>query len=105
LDRLVIKPAYPNQRFEPMFGRDFQGAEREALIGRLRHRPYAYVAQEDVPLSHAPVGKAASSTELASRALTIRVYAVMTPDGVRVMPGGLARGDHDDAADVVATHG
>ena len=27
LDRLVIKPAYPNQRFEPMFGRDFTGAD------------------------------------------------------------------------------
>ena len=30
LDRLVIKPAYPNQRFEPMFGRDFEGEERDA---------------------------------------------------------------------------
>jgi len=103
LDRLVIKPAYPNQRFEPMFGRDFQGAEREALIGRLRNRPYAYVAQEHVRLSHAPVWKSASSTELASRALTIRVYAVMTPDGVRVMPGGLARVANEAAADVVST--
>ena len=30
LDRLVIKPTYPNQRFEPMFGRDFdrRGARR-----------------------------------------------------------------------------
>ena len=30
LDRLVIKPTYPNQRFEPMFGREFdgQGARR-----------------------------------------------------------------------------
>ena len=103
LDRLVIKPAYPNQRFEPMFGRDFQGAEREALVGRLRNRPYAYVAQEHVRLSHAPVWKSASSTELASRALTFRVYAVMTPDGVRVMPGGLARVANEAAADVVST--
>ena len=30
LDRLVIKPAYPNQRFEPMFGRDFEGKARDA---------------------------------------------------------------------------
>jgi uncharacterized circularly permuted ATP-grasp superfamily protein/uncharacterized alpha-E superfamily protein len=103
LDRLVIKPAYPNQRFEPMFGRDFQGAEREALIGRLRNRPYAYVAQEHVRLSHAPVWKSAASTELATRALTIRVYAAVTPDGVRVMPGGLARVANEAAADVVST--
>jgi uncharacterized circularly permuted ATP-grasp superfamily protein/signal transduction histidine kinase len=103
LDRLVIKPAYPNQRFEPMFGRDFTGAARDALIERLRNRPYAYVAQEHVRLSHAPVWKSAASTELAARALTIRVYAVMTPDGVRVMPGGLARVANESAADVVST--
>jgi len=103
LDRLVIKPAYPNQRFEPMFGRDFTGAAREALIERLKNRPYAYVAQEHVRLSHAPVWKSAASAELAARALTIRVYAVMTPGGVRVMPGGLARVANESAADVVST--
>ena len=31
-----------------MFGRDFQGKDREALIERLRNRPYAYVAQGEV---------------------------------------------------------
>jgi len=103
LDRLVIKPAYPNQRFEPMFGRDFQGRAREMLIERLRNRPYAYVAQEHVLLSQAPVWKSAASTELSSRALTIRVYAVNTPQGFHVMPGGLARVANDAAADVVST--
>src|SRR3954470_13970744 len=103
LDRLVIKPAYPNQRFEPMFGREFQGAERDALIARLRNRPYAYVAQEHVRLSQAPVWKSAASSELASRALTIRVYAINTPRGVQVMPGGLARVANEAAADVVST--
>ncbi len=61
LDRLVIKPAYPNQRFEPMFGREFQGRAREMLVERLRNRPYAYVAQEHVRLSQAPVWKSAAS--------------------------------------------
>jgi len=103
LDRLVIKPAYPNQRFEPMFGREVQGQERDTLIARLRNRPYAYVAQEHVQLSRAPVWKSPASTELAARALTIRVYAVNTPDGVRVMPGGLARVANEAAADVVST--
>ena len=103
LDRLVIKPTYPNQRFEPMFGRDFAGQARDLLIERLRNRPYAYVAQEHVRLSQAPVWKSAASPELASRALTIRVYAVVAPDGVRVMPGGLARVANETAADVVST--
>ena len=48
LDHVVIKPTYPNQRFEPIFGRDTQGAARDELIARLRNRPYAYVAQEHV---------------------------------------------------------
>jgi hypothetical protein len=103
LDRLVIKPTYPNQRFEPMFGREFEGKARDLLIERLRNRPYAYVAQEHVRLSQAPVWKSAASSELATRALTIRVYAVVTPDGVRVMPGGLARVANEAAADVVST--
>ncbi|HTU65455.1 MAG TPA: circularly permuted type 2 ATP-grasp protein [Steroidobacteraceae bacterium] len=103
LDRLVIKPAYPNQRFEPMFGRDYEGKARDGLVARIRNRPYAYVAQEHVRLSQAPVWKSAASTELASRALTIRVYAVVTPEGVRVMPGGLARVAQESAADVVST--
>ena len=103
LDHLVIKPTYPNQRFEPMFGRDYEGRERDQLIARMRNRPYAYVAQEHVRLSQAPVWKSAATSELASRALTIRVYAVVTPDGVRVMPGGLARIAHESAVDVVST--
>src|SRR6187399_1929930 len=103
LDRLVIKPTYPNQRFEPMFGRDFEGKARDLLVERLRNRPYAYVAQEHVQLSHAPVWKSAASSELGARALTVRVYAVVTPAGVRVMPGGLARVANEAAADVVST--
>ena len=32
LDRLVIKPTYPNQRFEPVFGRNLEGEARRRLI-------------------------------------------------------------------------
>jgi uncharacterized circularly permuted ATP-grasp superfamily protein/uncharacterized alpha-E superfamily protein len=109
LDRLVIKPTYPNQRFEPMFGSEFSGRAREILVERLRNRPYAYVAQEHVRLSQAPVwkttapGPQATRAELTSRALTIRVYAVNTPGGFRVLPGGLARVANEAAADVVST--
>jgi uncharacterized circularly permuted ATP-grasp superfamily protein/uncharacterized alpha-E superfamily protein len=103
LDQLVIKPAYPNQRFEPIFGDELTGKDRDALIERLRNRPYAYVAQEHLRLSQAPVWKSAANTEFDARALTIRVYAIATPGGVQVMPGGLARVAHEGAADVVST--
>lgn len=103
LDRLVIKPAYPNQRFEPVFGRDLTEETRPALIERIRSRPYAYVAQEHLALSQAPVWRQNGSIGLTPRALAIRVYAVATEQGYRVMPGGLARVAGDSAENVVST--
>src|ERR1041384_6725827 len=103
LDELVIKPAYPNQHFEPVFGRHLAAETRPALIARLRARPYAYVAQEHLALSQAPVWRQNGSLGLSAKALSIRVYAVATEQGFRVMPGGLARVATDAAVDVVST--
>ncbi|MEO7774747.1 MAG: circularly permuted type 2 ATP-grasp protein [Steroidobacteraceae bacterium] len=103
LDRLVIKPTFPNQRFEPVFGRDVTGEARVRLLARLKTRPYAYVAQERLAFSQAPVWRAGPRPELAARALGIRVYAVATADGYSVMPGGMARIASDIAVDVVST--
>ena len=99
LDQLVIKPAFPNQKFEPVFGRMLDRDARRKLVERLRGRPYAYVAQERVSFSQAPVWGGAGLT---ARALAIRVYAVATPNGFHVMPGGLARIASDTAAEVVS---
>jgi len=100
LDQLVIKPTYPNQKFEPVFGRTLDKEGRKRLIERLRARPYAYVAQERVALSQVPVWGGSS---LAARALSMRVYAVATPAGYQVMPGGLARIASDTSVEVVSS--
>jgi len=102
LDRLVVKPTYPNQRFEPVFGSDLEGEARAALIRRLRSRPYAYVAQEHIALSQAPVWRSNGAPHFAARAFTIRVYAIATEAGFRVLPGGLARVASEGAAEVVS---
>src|ERR1700685_1934686 len=102
LPRLVIKPTFPNQRRPPVFGRDLSGEERIALIARMRARPHAYVAQEHLPFSQAPVWYTKNSDGFSARALGIRVYAIATPDGYRVMPGGLARFAADDQAEIVS---
>jgi len=102
IESLVIKPTYPNQRFTPVFGRDLGAEERATLIARLRARPYAYVAQERLAFSQAPVWRNTGGAGLAARALGIRVYAVATPTGYRVMPGGLARIAGEGAVDVVS---
>ena len=103
LERLVIKPTYPNQHFEPLFGDSLAAEGRSALIRRLQARPYAYVAQEHVALSQAPVWHAnGAAPHLAARAFTIRVYAIATQAGFRVLPGGLARVAAQSAPDVVS---
>jgi uncharacterized circularly permuted ATP-grasp superfamily protein/uncharacterized alpha-E superfamily protein len=100
LDHLVIKPTFPNQRFEAVFGRGLTRDARARLIRRLRSRPYAYVAQERIALSQTPVWR---GTGLAGRALSLRVYAIAGPDGYQVIPGGMARIASDVYADVVST--
>jgi uncharacterized circularly permuted ATP-grasp superfamily protein/uncharacterized alpha-E superfamily protein len=95
LDELVIKPAYPSQHMEPVFGKGLSSADRTQWIERLRARPHAYVGQELVKLSQAPVLPDTSipglDRRLMARAIGLRVYAVATPEGWRVMPGGLTR--------------
>jgi uncharacterized circularly permuted ATP-grasp superfamily protein/uncharacterized alpha-E superfamily protein len=103
LDRLVVKPAFPNQKFEPRFGRDLGEEEIAAVIQRLRSRPYAYVAQERVSLSQAPTWRAGANVRLAPRTLTVRVYAVATPNGYEIMPGGLARIAAEGVVDIVSS--
>jgi len=90
LPELVIKPAFPSQSFAPVFGRDLDAAQRAALAKRLRARPYAYVAQELAQLSQAPVWQA-EDAQLQARAIGMRVYAVASAEGYRVLPGGLTR--------------
>src|SRR5690606_7450761 len=87
LPELLIKPAFPSQSFAALFGRDLDDAARDALAGRIRARPYAYVAQELAQLSQAPVWQGT----LQARPIGMRVCAVATADGYRVLPGGLTR--------------
>ncbi|AKA26950.1 circularly permuted type 2 ATP-grasp protein [Pseudomonas chlororaphis] len=90
LPQLLIKPAFPSQSFTPVFGGDLSEPQRQALAERIRARPYAYVAQELAQLSQAPVWQAEDG-QLQPRAIGMRVYAVASRDGYRVLPGGLAR--------------
>ncbi|HEX3838048.1 MAG TPA: circularly permuted type 2 ATP-grasp protein [Steroidobacteraceae bacterium] len=103
INDLVIGPAYPNQHFEPVFGRALIGSAREAMITRLRTRPYAYVAQEHLALSQAPVLRGQGISGFAAKAVTIRVYAFATSAGRIVMPGGLARVATDASVNAVTT--
>lgn len=102
LDELVIKPAYPTQRFEPIFGYDLKGTGREEIIHRIHARPQAYVAQELVNLSQSPVWSRSHERRLLARGIGLRLYAIATPRGYQVMPGGLSRVAGDASARVIS---
>ncbi|ETK24293.1 molybdopterin oxidoreductase [Pseudomonas sp. C 49-2] len=101
LPELLIKPAFPSQSFAPVFGRDLNDEQRQALAERMRARPYAYVAQELAQLSQAPVWHTVDD-HLQHRAIGMRVYAVASDDGYRVLPGGLTRVAAEADAEVVS---
>jgi len=103
LDQVVIKGTFPNQRFEPVFGRDLSSKDRTELTARIRAHPHAYVAQERFKLSQAPSWRTTASGGLMARALSLRVYAIATEDGFKVLPGGLSRIASETSAEVVST--
>ena len=102
LDHLVIKGAFPQLRFKSVFGADLDERGREKLIAAMRARPYNFVAQELVSLSQAPTWDRRHPRRLDARAVGLRVYAVATPNGYVVMPGGLTRVAGEADARVVA---
>jgi uncharacterized circularly permuted ATP-grasp superfamily protein/uncharacterized alpha-E superfamily protein len=119
LDKLLIKPLERSVREPAVFGADLTADERVLLRARVAARPQRYVAQEWVRVSQAPVlereagGSARRGVAdrrvpretrdmLAPRAVGLRVFAVATPHGYRVMPGGLTRVAVDGDSRVIA---
>ena len=119
LDKLLIKPLERSVREPAIFGADLTPNERIALRAKVAARPQRFVAQEWVHVSQAPVlergvvktltrgapdGVAPRGNQetLAPRAVGLRVFAVATPNGYRVMPGGLTRVAVDGDSRVIA---
>jgi uncharacterized circularly permuted ATP-grasp superfamily protein/uncharacterized alpha-E superfamily protein len=102
LDRLIIKPLERTPRQPPLFAGDLSRDDLVLLRARIAARPHRYVAQEWVHVSQAPVLERGPPETLAARTVGLRVFAVATPDGWHVMPGGLTRvavdGDSRDIA-------
>ncbi len=109
IDHLIIKPLDRTSGEPAVFGIDLSPAERGALRARVSTQPQRYVAQEWVRVSQAPVldreaGEHPGSLRdrLGARTVGLRVFAVATPGGYRVMPGGLTRVAGGDDSRVIA---
>ncbi|MES1258508.1 MAG: circularly permuted type 2 ATP-grasp protein, partial [Acidobacteriota bacterium] len=103
LARLVLKPATPALDFEPIFGARLGPRQRALMMEKIRANPGAYVAQEQVSLSTAPVARGGL---LDPRHLVLRVFAVASGGSYAVMPGGLTRlGSSLDSLVVSMQHG
>jgi len=104
LDHLLIKPLERSAREPAQFGADLSPDERILLRAKVAARPQRFVAQEWVQVSQAPVLErhAGARDALEPRAVGLRVFAVATPDGYRVMPGGLTRVAVDGDSRVIA---
>lgn len=97
-DDLAIAPAF-NGLGGPLSGprlvADLDPAARAELRARLADRPGDFVGQEVAHLSTMPVLRGG---RLEPAPFVLRVFAAWTPEGLRVMPGGLCRtADHPDA--------
>ncbi len=101
-ERLIIKPLERSANERPIVVEDLSEVERERLRKRIAARPQHYVAQEWVHVSRAPVIERDSSAAFAARTVGLRVFAVATPSGWRVMPGGLTRVASDQESRVIA---
>lgn len=91
LDELVIKAAFPSMRMEPVFGHQMKGEARRNLVESIQAQPHAYVAQEWVRLSQAPVWSNRRDRPIVPRSVGLRLFATATPEGYVVMPGALGR--------------
>ncbi len=101
-DELVIKPAFPSMRMEAIFGHQHKGESRHKLLERIEAQPHAYVAQEWVRLSQAPVISPRHKKRILPRSFGMRLFAAATPEGYAVMPGALTRVSPREGDEVVS---
>ncbi len=101
-ERLIIKPLERSASERPIVVEDLSQSERAALRERIAARPQHYVAQEWVHVSKAPVLERRAGEAFVARTVGLRVFAVATPSGWRVMPGGLTRVAGDEDSRVIA---
>ena len=85
---LVIKEVHGSGGYGMLVGPAASRAEIETFAAKLRARPAGYIAQPTLSLSTVPIFTEAG---LAPRHVDLRPFALVSPGGVTITPGGLTR--------------
>ncbi len=102
-DRLLIRHAYRVGDFPPFHPATMLAETRQQLIERIRARPQAFIAQEQIQRSTTPVW---NRDQLEPWRLAMRTFLTPQGDGFVTLPGGLARVSADaDSLDGVMSAG
>ncbi len=88
LDKLLIRPAYRVADEPPLQPELMSKADKQSLVSLIQANPAAYVAQERLLRSTAPVWQ---EGKLQPWSLAMRSFLVAKQDGYEALPGGLAR--------------
>ena len=85
---LVVKEVHGSGGYGMLIGPTSTKADIAAFRRKLKARPGNYIAQPTLSLSTVPIF---SRTGLTPRHVDLRPFALASPDGIRVTPGGLTR--------------
>jgi uncharacterized circularly permuted ATP-grasp superfamily protein len=90
LGELVVKTVDEAGGYGMLMGPQSTAAQREEFHRRIEAEPRRYVAQRRIELSTCPTWES-SSRALVPRRVDLRPFALTSPEGTWVLPGGLTR--------------
>jgi uncharacterized circularly permuted ATP-grasp superfamily protein len=85
---LVVKEVHGSGGYGMLVGPAANKKEIEAFRAKLKARPTNYIAQPTLALSTVPI---LTSKGLAPRHVDLRPFALLSPEGIKITPGGLTR--------------
>lgn len=85
---LVLKPAFQKSGGEEIIVSELTAEQRMAALARVRHEPWAWVAQEKIARSGTPVW---TENGLRCGHAAVRAFLLNEENGWSLMPGGLIR--------------
>ena len=99
LEEYVIQPLSSGRSDRTIHPRLLNSEQREDLVGVMKRRPYAYVAQEIAPLSTLPT---LIRDRIEPRSMILRTYLVARENDFHMMPGGLTRVARESDSNLVS---